>query len=331
MSHPIGEWLQSRLNTEVHRLARCFRSTREDGTEIRVTSHDAKLSVPEAYLAEAYALGDYDQDPFSAVETDGGGTGHWSLGDGEIYSPIDGFDASAARAESALKKSNLELQGVVGSSLVTESDLMAGVWDHAKVDDFWVDWWTPWMGPMRHMVYRLTDFKKDSNTWTAQCVTQTSELQRKVGRVFTRTCWQPFGDSGCGINTEATGVTKFYGKVNARTSESVFTIKDGGSGHNPQNEVDNYFKAGQLHWITGNNKGQVYPISAWVTSSDTLTLQYPCRATVAAEDQFHIYAGCDKLAATCQSTSLSGKTNNFNNFGGFPHLPGTTKISAKNE
>ena len=41
------------------------------------------------------------------------------------------------------------------------------------------------------------------------------------------------------------------------------------------------------------------------------------QAPIAAGDAFDIFAGCDKSAATCRA-----KFSNFDNFRGFPHIPG---------
>ena len=58
-----------------------------------------------------------------------------------------------------------------------------------------------------------------------------------------------------------------------------------------------------------------------------IQLQYHTRADIADNDTFTLFAGCDKLFATCKSVTLGGGVNNKNRFGGFPFLIGNTKLA----
>jgi len=291
----------------MHRLARCFRILRLDGTYFRVTDHDGSLTVPEGYI-------DGLTDVFDNEYT---------------YSPLDGWDASNQRAESAMKRSNVEFLGAIGGSIVTQSDLQAGLWLDAAVDMMILDWEYPWMGPIVWKHYRLVDFKNNGEVWAAQCENRMGELHRKVGKVYSKTCWHALGNSRCGVNANDPNVTQFNCTVTEVTDNANFRF-EGTGGHTPEDQVDDFFNFGQVKWASGNNDGRSYPVydSFVKTGSDPgtsddarLVLQIPCAATVQVGDTFSLYVGCDKTSQTCVD-----KFSNLNNFGGQPQIPGTSAL-----
>lgn len=304
-NHGRDELLDGRLTY----LARCFRIIRSDGTYYRLTEHDCDLNFPENALTASED--DLTSDNLTGSE--------W-----HTYSPQDGWDASATRAESAMKVSNMEFQGGITSSIITDSDLRAGLFDWAVVDMFWVDWRHPWMGAIRHNKFRLTDFQYDEEKWTVQCVNMMSELQRKSGKLYSKTCWHAFGDSYCGIDMQALGTTLFTGNASAPSTTNMFYAENGAGG-NIENgvlgEVYEGLKHGHLKWTSGANIGQIYPIYKTINGSKQIFLQYPTRAAIADGDTFTAYAGCSKSVDACKAWS------NLDNFGGFAEIPGTTQIT----
>ncbi len=244
MAHDTKEDLQNLLDASGHYLARCFRVTRKDGTIFRLTNCDRIITFPEGWL-------DSDQ-------TD-------KLISQEVYTPMDGWDASNARFEGAMKKSNIDLMGSFGGDIITRADILAGLWNWAMVDDFIVDYRYPFKGAFRHNKYRLTDFVLNDWGWVAQANTMTSELYRKSGKVYSDTCWHALGDAMCGINMQLAGTTKFRCKVTEDDgwSNGYQNIKFddiAGSFSGAKIAPRDTFKAGHITWITGNNAGQIYPI-----------------------------------------------------------------------
>ena len=244
MVHDTKGDLLGLLESNAHYLTRCFRITRKDGTVYRITDHDNNLSFPDAWLDNS------SSDKVADVET---------------YSPADGWDASNARTESAMKKNNIEMKGAFGGSFVTDDDILAGLWDWAIVDDFICDWRYPFKGAMRWNKYRLTDFQLNDDVWIAQANNMTSELYRKSGKTYGDTCWHAFGDAHCGIDLTVAGVTEFHCTVDALHASpdhnrSLSYLGVSGSYDGANGLETDYFKAGHVRWTTGNNKGQVYPI-----------------------------------------------------------------------
>ena len=308
--HNTKEDLQNLLDASNHYLARCFKVVRQDGTTYRMTDHDNIIPFPENWL--------------DVTSSD-------KVGSVQNYTPVDGWDASNARAERAMKQNNIEMTGAMGGSIISDSDIRAGLWDWAIVDDFICDWRYPFKGAFRHSKYRLTDFQFNNDVWIAQAKTMTSELYRKSGKSYGDTCWHAFGDAQCGVDLNVAGTTEFRQKVSSLVSSPdhnrIINYADAtgaGSYAGANGKASEYFKAGHLKWSSGNNNGQIYPIRK--STSSQIFLQYPTRADIQANDTFTLFAGCDKLLATCTSTTLSGGVNNKDNFGGFPFLVGRTKL-----
>lgn len=312
MAHNVNSGGKSLIQGGTTYLARAYRLKRPDGTFYRLTDHDKKLTIFEGFfdeLAEPIA-NDFE------------------------YTPVDGFDSTASRQQSAMKASRMEFSGVFSSTLITNADLRAGLFNDAALDIGWFDWRYPWFGFVRHNKVRLTDFRYDGNRWTAQAINLFAELQRKTGRAYGRTCWHPFMSDGCGIS-KTPGTTTFSAQaITALVSAAEVRYDEGASSEIADTRPDDWFRAGHVKWLTGNNAGTLTPIkqsykevSGGGGANDArLLFMYPPRATVQVGDTFNLTAGCDKTLTACASTSLAGGTDNHLRFGGMPHMPGTSKV-----
>jgi len=306
MAHDTKEFLQALLDGGTQYICRIYRVVRLDGVTLRFTDHDNLLQFREGWLDGG--------DAFAAEET---------------YSPMQGWNGSAARAESAMKVANMEFAGAISASAITDADLHAGLWNGALIDVAWIDWRFPWAGAFRHHHYRLTDFDYSEESWTAQASNLMTELQRRFGKRYNKTCWKAFMSDSCGIAVAA-GVTHFKCVVlySPNTENREFLADDvPGLYAGMRNQSTHYFRAGHLKWTSGNNIGQIYPIAAHRTTDERVTLQYPCRATIQIGDAFDIWAGCDRRYETCASATLGGGVDNHLRFGGFSEIPGTSQVA----
>jgi uncharacterized phage protein (TIGR02218 family) len=302
MAHDTGNALQSLLDGATMYLTRIYRIKRQDGSYKRLTDHDSDIVIREGFL-------DGSSDLFSNDET---------------YTPTTGVVGAAVRQESGIKEANTELAGLISSDLITDADLRAGIYQDATIDIAYCDWRYPWLGLFRHNQFRLVDFSFDEERWTAQAVNKYGELMRKFGRRWSKTCWNTFMDVNCGV-AKAAGTTWFRAQVVASVTDNAnFAFSagtDDGTG-----EIDDYYKAGHIRWLTGNNKGVKYPIYQSRQSGATIKLSYPTRATIQVGDTFDLLAGCERTITACASTTVAGKVDNHLRFGGAPHSPGATKI-----
>lgn len=271
------------LDSRAKRLAVLWAIERTDGVTLRFTNHNGVIEF-----------------------------------EGETFTPAAAPDATARRAEAALKESNVDFRGVVDSSLITVGDLRSGLYRDAKVTEIIVDWRYPYNGALARSLFWIEQTVYDSEVWRAELGGPQRFARRKIGAVFTRTCHRELYDSECGVNKAA----------NTVTGVSVLALEDG-----PKKTVifadpatisafsDGTFAYGELTFSTGANAGYSEHVKAYRASDRRIELQGPMPFEIAVGDTFEIVQGCDKLATTCDT-----KFSNLINFGGFLFMPGTDRV-----
>ncbi len=100
--------LQARLAGGVTTLCYCWRVTRHDGLVLGFTEHDRDITAA-----------------------------------GTLFAAGTGFTASRMEQSLGLSIDNLQAAGALSSAGITEADILAGRYDDAAVDLFWVDWTDP--------------------------------------------------------------------------------------------------------------------------------------------------------------------------------------------
>ncbi|MGB0749048.1 MAG: DUF2163 domain-containing protein [Magnetospiraceae bacterium] len=162
------------------RACLCWMIKREDGQIFAFTAHDAPLTI--------------------------------DIGDGngpQTYAPSDAFSPSALEQEVGGAAQNLEAT-VLTSDLITEADLLAGLFDHAELRLFWVNWDHPEYGIMSHARYHMGQIRTDGAKFQAEMMSLAHHLQYSIVDLFSLTCRANLGDEKCGVNlagAETTPVT----------------------------------------------------------------------------------------------------------------------------
>jgi len=160
----IPEQTKTAFSAEVTTLCLCWQMTRADGFVVAVTDHDRALAFENIKF-----------DPGAAIE---GGE----------------FNSSAA-----MKPSQAAGRGALANEAITEADLAAGMWNGARVDVWRVNWRDPeqrlqiWSG-------RLSEITHGAGGYSAELVSLKADLERPVGRVYSRRCDAVLGDARCGID-----------------------------------------------------------------------------------------------------------------------------------
>lgn len=228
--------------------------------------------------------------------------------DGVTYSALTGYTRTAVSTDSSMATDSVDIEGVLDSSTITEADLLAGVWDHARLDMMLIDWADPsdaviiksgWLGEVQT---GNTGFK-------AELMGLASALSQNVTDVTTPTCRADLGDARCGKNLTA---FTFAGTVTAVTDRRVFDSN--------LTNADGYYIGGKLTWVTGANAGLVSEIKTSLAAGD-ITLFLPMPYDIATGDTFSAHIGCDKTISVCAATF-----SNAVNFRGEPYLPGTHNL-----
>ncbi len=272
----VHEGLAAHLVAGVTTLCRCWRLERGDGVVMGFTDHDRDLAF-----------------------------------DGVIYGAAAGLEAGEAVSAAGFSAGGLEVAGALASDRMTEADLAAGVYDHAEVRVFLVNWSAP---AERHLlrVGHVGEVVREDGAFRAELRGLATLLDQPQGRAFRHGCDADVGDARCGVDLTAlayrgTGVVT---GVSGRRRFAAGGLSAFASG---------WFDRGRLTWTGGANAGRSVEVGAHRVAGDVVEIELWLSAAfaVAEGDAFAVTAGCDKLFATCR-----GKFSNAANFRGFPHMPG---------
>lgn len=234
---------------------------------------------------------------------------------GVTYLASSGFTASKFEQSLGLSIDNLEATGALSSAAITEADILAGRYDGAAVDLFWVNWADMSMGE-QIASGNLGELKRQGVTFQAEFRSLANRLNQQIGRTFGRLCDAQLGDARCKVDLTApqyrTGCTLAGG------TGRVLTVA-GLSGF-----ASDWFTAGTLAVSSGVNDGLVFEVKSHRRTAgvDEVELWLPPPFPFAAGDAGTIVAGCRKTLAVCRS-----KFSNVPNFRGFPHIPGSDAVT----
>lgn len=263
--------LQEHLDSGATTMCYCWEVTRKDDVVLGFTEHDNPLS-------------------FGGVD----------------FLASTGFTASRINQTLGLAVDNLNIAGLLDSSVLTEDDLASGLYDNAGVTLYWVNWADI---DQRIVVSRGTigEVRREESQFSAEFRSLSQKLQQRTGRIYQRYCDAVLGDSRCKINL-ASSTYKGSGTVTSASGRSIqasgLDAYEGG-----------WFTAGVITFTSGANDGLSFEVKGHGTTDITLwTLPFK---PILLGDTFDITAGCQQDSDTCRV-----KFNNIVNFQGFPFIPG---------
>lgn len=264
-----------------HRFATLWKIERLDGAIFRFTDHNVKLTVKS-----------------------------------KIYTPIDGFLATAREAQSQLESINVTAQGAVTSASFTVNKMIAGFFREAEVTEFVVDWKYPWAGIIICNIYIIESLTFDGERWVAELIGQSKQLTRQVGSVYSRNCRYTLGDVKCTVDLTTGGFTNntTISTVTSEFENTRFTATG-------LTDDDDFWTFGSIEWTSGDNNGVCTEVRDWTKTGASFVLAIPTPFDMVVGDAFTITAGCDKTIKTCED-----KFSNDINHGGFPTIPGPDKV-----
>lgn len=233
--------------------------------------------------------------------------------EGVTYSASTGYTATAIRSGSGLNVDNLDVQGALDSTTITDEDLLAGVWDFAAIEVFEINYEDVSMGGMNLRTGNLGAMRSGRGAFVAELRGMLQRVQQGLGRLVMPACNADLGDSRCGINLSTFTDGTVSGSVDAVSSNRQWV--DAGL-----TQATNWFAGGLVTWTSGLNAGLSMEVKTF-TSGGAVLLHLPMPYAVQAGDAFTITKGCDKALATCRDTFA-----NVVNFRGFPHLPGVGRL-----
>lgn len=168
-------------------LARCWRLTRRDGTQMGFTDHDVDLVL-----------------------------------DTVTYSARTGLSASDFTSTSGLEVTGGDIQGALSSSGLTEADIAAGLYDQARIDLYLVDWTQP---RIRILIESgmIGEIRRSGVEFTCEMRSIASLYQEEKGRLYQRNCSAELGDKSCGIDLKQERF-RFEGEVLATDQARYFEV-----------------------------------------------------------------------------------------------------------
>lgn len=231
---------------------------------------------------------------------------------GITYQAATGYTPTAIASNSDLAVDNLDVIGFLDSAQITDADIQAGLWDFAAVEIFQVNYLDLTMDRLRLRSGRIGEIDTSRQQFIAELRGIAQQLQQNLGQVYSAPCRADLGDARCGVNLAAITVT---GSVTTATSSQVFSDSS-------RAEADGYFDNGLMTFTSGGNIGLSMEIKTFI--ADVFIMQLPFPYAITLTDTYSAYPGCKKrFVEDCQT-----KYNNFENFRGEPHVPGTDQIMA---
>lgn len=128
--------------------------------------------------------------------------------DGQTYLSSSGYTPSAVDTSAALNVDNLEVEAILDSDIISEADLMSGLWDYASVEIFWVNWNDLTMGKMILKSGTLGEVTIKKKTFIAEIRGLSQVFTNVLGEMSSPTCRvHVFGDARCKKDLTALTVT----------------------------------------------------------------------------------------------------------------------------
>ena len=277
--------MQTALDSGTTTMCHCWMITRRDGLVMGFTDHDADLT--------------FGTPPVT-------------------YEALSGFGASAQASSIGYNVDNVDVVGALSSSKITEQDIIAGLYDNAKVTVYRVDWANV-ASRIVLIAGSIGEVNRGKQYFKGEIRSLMHYLNQPSGRQYRKWCDANFGDSRCGFNATALQKTAYVLEV---LSNKMFTSNT--AGLYSVSNVPNYFTAGQLTWNDGPNAGRTIEVK-YHTQQGGIHLFDLWEAMPYAPivgNSFTVKPGCDKSIETCKA-----KYDNVINFRGFPRIPGNDVLA----
>jgi len=273
----ISPALKAHLEQEVTTLCTCWKITLNNGTVLGFTDHVNNLEI-----------------------------------DGVTYESAIGYTPSNVTTSNNLSVDNLEVIALVDSDLITEGDIIAGLWDYAGIEIFVVNYEDLSQGSLHQRKGTLGNIKLNRGAVAAELRGMMQAYTNVIGEVTTPTCRAQFGDNRCTVNLAP---YTFAGAITSVTDNRNFADTS-------RTEADNLFQYGLVTMTSGNNAGLSMEVKASTQAGGIIELVIPFPYNLEVGDTYTIVRGCSKTFAACVGYA------NAINFQGEPHVPGIDRVMS---
>lgn len=261
--------MEAHISGEVSSLTWLVKISRTDGTILGFTTHDRDLTV-----------------------------------DGTLYEAETAIGPTTIENQASAAPDNLQLDGVLSSDRIKESDLISGRYNGARLDIYRCNWRDVSMGVFQLGRYFIGPVTWMEGKFKADLLSLKDALSRVDSLFITERCRFSLGDAMCGIDVEAISVNTEV----MHASGYAITVEIGGTQSWPY---------GTVEVLEGPMTGLRREIKAYDAQTGVLTLWEPFPSTPAVGLAIRMRPGCDRQASTCHTTY-----SNIDAMGGFPFVPG---------
>lgn len=217
MSKARSAAFETHLAQNVTTLCVCWLVKREDGTLFRFTTLDQDVVIEASDVGNP-ASSDPD---FDLIGT---------------YESAAGFDRSSITSDITLGVDNLDITGILDSDHITEADIIAGLFDHAEVRIFLVNYSDVTQGVLKLQRGRIGEVSTNpQGIFFCELRGLTQQMSQNMLEVYSPECRANLGDSRCGIpikpdilditDTVAVSLGEFY-RVATTAGTGSFVYED---------------------------------------------------------------------------------------------------------
>lgn len=246
--------------------------------------------------------------------------------DGVTYEAFAAMEASDLRSTAGTGVDNVEAMGALMSNRITDTDVLAGLWDQADVLLSECVWSDLALGDLTYLKGSLGEWTLETGRYRTELRSLAQRLAQQIVELYQPTCRVArLFDSRCyvrGVNYDETNTPADFRSTH--TVASVGSVTEITFAANSQ--ATGYYRHGRVAFTTGANAGIEREIKEHTLSGGqaVVTLQEAFPFTVTAGDSALLEAGCDRRLTTCVS-----RFANAGNFRGEPHLPGTDALLVR--
>lgn len=284
MTRDLQGDLQTSLDSGCTTLCLAWLVTRQDGTILGFTDHDEDIVI-----------------------------------EGQTYTAMTSFTATAIEDQLGLAVSNLEVMGGLSSDAITDDDLAAGRYDSAVVTIFLANWadTTQYVILVRGTVGQV---HSGNIAFQAELRSLGQHFAQYIGSICGPKCRSNLGDTGKGLE----GGCRFSmpapvaGVIASVTDRTTFSVTASGSfpAGTKGSLSGGYFDYGSVKFTSGANDG----VSREIRSSDdtvAIVTRMPFPLDIQVGDTVELQIGCDRTLPVCVQNF-----NNAVNYRGEPYVPG---------
>lgn len=226
---------------------------------------------------------------------------------GITHRSAPGMVPSSIRMTADLSADSAEVEGALSHSAIAESDLAAGLFDHAAIEIGAVDW----SSLEYRVVYTgsLGVIYNDQRSFSAELRSAKQLLENDLVPRTSPTCRATFCGPGCSISAAAFTSLHEVSAIDLDANTVSFASI----------VADNYLD-GQVRFLQGPQAG--IPFGVIAASIEGLTLDRQLVGGTPLGTRAQLLEGCDHTLTTCAT-----RFGNAINFRGEPFLPGNDLLS----